>query len=309
MDFLRLLEGIRTPFLDEIFSYVTMLGEETLFILIGMLFFWCIDKRRGYYILSIGLVGTVINQFLKLLFRVPRPWVMDEKFTIVESARAEATGYSFPSGHTQTAVGEFGAIARSTKNSAVRIICILLCILVPFSRMYLGVHTPLDVGVSIVISLAMVLGLYPIMCGRYYSVKKVRIVMAAMTAVAAAFVVFVNLYAFPSDIDSGNLTHGIENAYKMLGCMAALWLAFEVDERWVHFETKAVWWAQLLKIAMGLIPVLAIKILLKAPIAAIFGEYVGDGVRYFLLTAVAGCAWPLTFKWFSKLGKKKDKEA
>ena len=50
--------------------------------------------------MTVGFFGTLVNQFLKLVCRVPRPWVRDPNFTIVEAARADATGYSFPSGHT-----------------------------------------------------------------------------------------------------------------------------------------------------------------------------------------------------------------
>ena len=121
MEFLRFLEGIRTPVGDAFFSAVTHMGEETIFILVGLLFFWCIDKKKGYYILFVGFIGMVANQFLKLWFRVPRPWVKDPNFTIVESARTEATGYSFPSGHTQTSVGMYGSVARACKNIWVRI--------------------------------------------------------------------------------------------------------------------------------------------------------------------------------------------
>ena len=96
MEFLHFLEGFRTPFGDFFFSTVTHLGEETFFILIGLIFFWCINKKEGYYLLSVGLIGTILNQFLKLIFRIPRPWVRDESLTIVESARGEATGFSFP---------------------------------------------------------------------------------------------------------------------------------------------------------------------------------------------------------------------
>ena len=86
MEFLRFLEGIRTPVGDAFFSAVTHMGEETIFILVGLLFFWCIDKKKGYFLLSVGFIGTVINQFLKLWFRIPRPWVKNPNFTIVESA-------------------------------------------------------------------------------------------------------------------------------------------------------------------------------------------------------------------------------
>lgn len=305
MDFLRFLEGLRTPFFDEVFSVITTLGEETVFILIGLIFFWCIDKGKGYYIMTVGFVGTVLNQFLKLLFRIPRPWVRDENFTIVESAREEATGYSFPSGHTQSAVGSFGAIGRSHKQVWVRIVCAVICVLVPLSRMYLGVHTPADVGVSFVIALALVFGLYPLM---HYALQKpgrMRVLFGVLTAFAAAFLAFVLLFPFPADIDPHNYESGVKNAYKILGCMLGLWLSFEIDTRHTHFETKAVWWAQVLKLVLGLIPVLLVKTLLKQPLYTLFGgSFVADGVRYFLLTAVAGGVWPLTFGWFGRLGRK-----
>lgn len=47
MEFLRFLEGLRLPFLDVFFSVVTHLGEETVFIVVGLLFFWCVNKNRG----------------------------------------------------------------------------------------------------------------------------------------------------------------------------------------------------------------------------------------------------------------------
>ena len=307
MEFLKFLQSIRNPVLDGFFSIVTMLGEETVFILVGLIFFWCISKKQGYYLLTIGFVGTVLNQFLKLLFRIPRPWVQDPTFKIVESAREQATGYSFPSGHTQTAVGIFGGIARITKNKAFRIICIIICILVPISRMYLGVHTPLDVGVSFVLAIVMVFMLYPLINKAMESKKGMRTFLFSMIAVSVAYLLFVELFPFPCDIDAQNYASGVKNAYKILGCILGLWLGYELDERIVHFDTKAVWWAQILKFALGLIPVIFVKSVLKEPINAIFGgAYVADAVRYFLLTFVAAGVWPMTFKFFSKLGTKKQ---
>ena len=152
MDFLYFLEGVRFPLLDELMLLITQLGEETAFLAIALILFWCVDKYKGYYILSVGFIGTLANQFLKLWFRIPRPWVVDPDFTILEQAREAASGYSFPSGHTQSAVGTFGGIAATTKNRVIRYLAIAAVILVPFSRMYIGVHTPLDVFVSMAIA-------------------------------------------------------------------------------------------------------------------------------------------------------------
>lgn len=305
MKFLYFLEGIRNPFLDTFFSLVTMLGEETIFIVVGLLFFWCINKKDGYYILSVGFIGTVLNQFLKLLFRVPRPWVRDPNFTIVESAREAATGYSFPSGHTQISVGTYGSIAYIAKNKIVRILTILACVLVPLSRMYLGVHTPADVGVSLVLGLLLVFLLPPVIEKAVNDRKFMRIFLASMVVLSVAFLIFVYVYPFPADVDADNLTHGIENSYKILGCILGLWVAYEVDESYTHFDTKAIWWAQLLKLALGAGLLLALKSGLKAPLNALFNSGLIAGcIRYFIVVLFAGAVWPLTFKFWGKLGKK-----
>jgi len=306
MEVLRFIEGLRNPVLDALFSIVTHLGEETFFILLGVIFFWCVNKKQGYYLLSIGFIGTLINQFLKLTFRIPRPWVKDESFTIVESARAEATGYSFPSGHTQSSVGIFGGIARANNNKIVRIICIVLCVLVPFSRLYLGVHTPLDVGVSIAVALILIFGLYPLINKTKDSDKGLHILIIAMVVLSVAYMLFVHLYNFPSDIDAHNFESGMNNAYKILGCSLGLLLTFELDRKFIKFDTKATLLGQVLKLVLGLIPVVLIKTFLKQPLIAICGDaYIANAIRYFLLTSFAGCVWPLTFKCFSKLKIKK----
>lgn len=274
MEILRFLEGIRTPFLDSFFSVVTHLGEETFFIVLGIVFFWCVNKKEGYYILSVGFIGTILNQWLKLIFRIPRPWVKDKNFTIVESARSGATGYSFPSGHTQSSVDVFGSIARYEKAKWLRIICIAICVLVPISRLYLGVHTPLDVGVSLIIALVLILGLFPFIQNCFEDTKKMRILFMGMIILSALYLAFVNFYNFPKDIDAENLSHGVENAYKLLGCTVGVWIGFEVDRKYINFKTDGNFLCQTLKFIVGLIPLLAIKEGLKYPFDLFLAEVI-----------------------------------
>lgn len=309
MGFLRFLEGLRTPFFDLFFSLITHLGEETVFILMGLVFFWCIDKRQGYYVFSVGFIGTLINQFLKLWFRVPRPWVKDPTFTIVESARAEATGYSFPSGHTQSAVGVFGSVARARKEKALRWISLAICVLVPLSRMYLGVHTPLDVGVSIGIAILLVFGLYPIVMRAFDTRRGTYLFLLGMTGVAVLYFLFVHLYPFPADIDPANFESGMKNAYKILGCTLGLLVAYELDRHYIHFKTEASFLGQVLKMVLGLIPILAVKEGLRTPLTLLCGgnSLIADGVRYFLICLVAGALWPLCFPLICRLTEKKKR--
>lgn len=306
MDILYALEKIRTPFWNGVMSAVTQLGGEVIFIVAAVVVFWCVSKWEGYYLMTIAFCGTVLNQFLKLICRVPRPWVRDPNFTIVESARAEAAGYSFPSGHTQNAIGLFGGMARWGGRRWVRLGLTALALVIAFSRMYLGVHTPADVGVSLVLAAALVLGLYPLMRRAQEKPRYMGYVLAAMLVVSGAFVVFVEAYGFSADTDAENLASGIGNAWKMLGAVAGMMLAWLLDRRYIHFKTQAVWWVQVIKVAVGMAMLLAIKSGLKAPLLALLGhEGLAGGVRYFLLVLVAGAVWPLAFRPMSKWGKGK----
>ena len=315
MELLYLLEKIRNPILDFFFSTITHLGEETIFLALAIIFFWCVDKYRGYYILITGLIGTVVNQALKLICRVPRPWVKDPGFTVVDSAVKEATGYSFPSGHTQNIAGTFGAIGATSKRRWFSIVCIAIIILVAISRMYLGVHTPYDVCASLLIAAAMLAILHPV----FSSENNFHKYMPIVSAVSIVLSVGLLLYAFltpEADVDAHNLYSARKNGTTLFACTLCLLPVYLVDKYYTKFETNAPWYAQIIKVAVGLGIVLGIKSGLSKPLVALFGnEFVARGVRYFLIVAFAGILWPMTFKFFSKMSipaldnlfKKKDK--
>jgi undecaprenyl-diphosphatase len=304
MAFLRMLEGIRVPILNEFMLGITYFGDEIAFLVVALVLFWCIDKRKAYFVLTVGFLGTISNQFMKLCFRVPRPWVQDPDFTILEQAREAASGYSCPSGHTQSAVGTFGSIAYTTKNKLIRTISIIIAVLVPFSRMYIGVHTPADVIVSVAIAVTLIFVLRPIVLGK--NRFGFPVLLSVMALLATAFMCYVEFYPFPDNIDTHNLASGIKNAYTLLGSLLGLCVVYIVDEKWLNFPVKAVWWSQLLKVVFGLALVLLVKSGLKTPLNVIFGESIGRAVRYSMIVVVAGIVWPLTFRYFLKLGSKEQ---
>lgn len=304
MELLYWFQSIRTPALDTVMSLVTHLGEETFFMLAALIVFWCIDKRRGYYLLTVGFVGTLINQWLKIACRIPRPWVQDPNFTIVEAARAEATGYSFPSGHTQAAGGYLGGIARFTDRLWLRILCIVLAVLTAVSRMYLGVHTPWDVGVSVVVAVVLVLVVYPLIESTLWFPNRMYAIIGGMLVFSLAYLAFVEIYPFPADTDAANLASAVKNAYTMTGAVCGVLVVHMIDSKFTQFPTRAPWWGQLVKLVVGLILVVAVKSLLKAPLLALCGGHdLGNLLRYFLMVVVAGAVWPLTFRFFERYAK------
>ncbi len=304
MELLYWFESIRNPILDAVMSLITRLGEETVFMVVAMFVFWCVDKRRGYYLLSVGFVGTLINQWLKIVCRVPRPWVRDPDFTIVESAKEAATGYSFPSGHTQSAVGTFGGVARFTSSVFLRVLCIVLALLTAVSRMYLGVHTPADVGVSLVVAVVLVVVLYPLMESTLWFPKRMYAVIGVMLALSLAFVGFMELYPFPADTDAANLASAVKNSYTMAGSVAGMLVVYVFDSKVLKFSTRAPWWGQIIKLAGGLALAVAVKSLLKAPLLSLCGGHdIANALRYFLMVATAGCVWPMTFRVYERFDR------
>ncbi|MBE6929366.1 MAG: phosphatase PAP2 family protein [Ruminococcaceae bacterium] len=301
MQVLYWLESIRTPALDTFFSVVTHLGSETLFLAIAIIVFWCVSKKQGYYLLTAGFFGILASQFLKLVCRVPRPWVRDPGFTIVESARADATGYSFPSGHTQNAVTALGCPARSVKSWILRILCIIGIVLTAISRMYLGVHTPVDVLVSLVIGAVLVFGLYPVFEKIGDRPGLLSSVSAALMTLSTLYVIFLQVYPWPADIDAANLAEGVKNGWLLFGCSAAMLLASRIDQKYIRFDVKAPLHAQILKVILGLAIIMLIKEGAKPVLNTLFdGHIAATALRYFLMVIFAACVWPLTFPWFAK---------
>lgn len=319
MDILRSLAQLRFPVLNWIMQGVTYLGEETVFMVVAIFLFWCVDKWKGYFILAVGFLSTLLNQLLKLLFRVPRPWKYDESI-IVPSAKGGATGYTFPSGHTQNAVTTFGGVARFTKRKWLRIVCLALIPLIGFSRMYLGAHFLSDVLVGLAIGAVLVPLIYPIMQKAEHSRKVMYGFLAAMVAVAVGYIVFLKLHTFPAEAhtcdegqDVSPYASGLKNGYTLLGALLGLIVGYTVDEFKVHYAEKAPVLGQILKLVLGLACVMAIRIgldkVFKSELLPIFrGQLWWSAVRYFCMVAFAGAVWPLTFPLWQKVGAKKETE-
>lgn len=290
-------------------QFFTFFGEELLFIVLALAVFWCVDKREGYYLLFVGFFGTILNQFLKLLCRIPRPWVKDPSFKPVESAVGSATGYSFPSGHTQNVTGTLGGIARWSKGTGLRVLCVAVLLLTSFSRMYLGVHTPLDVGVSLVIGVVLVFVFYPIVRKATEDTKYMATLLGIMLTLSFAFVLYANLWAAPAEGAEAleNLREGRKNSYSLFGALLGFCVAYPLERRFIRFEEKAVWWVQIIKVVGGLVGLLAIKEGLKLLFSTVGFTWLGtNAIRYFAVVLFAALIWPLVFPHLNRLAARRE---
>lgn len=320
MNVLRAIASLRTPILDFFMSALTYVGGETVFLVFSLVIFWCYDKNKGYFILSVGYIGTIINQFLKIICMIPRPWVIDPNFSIVEAARAEAYGYSFPSGHAQNAVATFGGILLFAKKKWLRVLLCAALVLIPFSRMYLGVHTPFDVFASIIISTVLIFAAYPLFLLAEKKEKLYYIIFGGAVAVGIFSVLFAFLFNFPENIDMQNLYSFRKTIITLTGSTLGVLILYPIESKFIRFDPKVSLLdgklgllGQAIKMIIGLVTVLGVKEGLKV-ISLLagtneFGEelLVFRFFRYFAVVAVTITVVPLIFKLILKIKNRSNK--
>ena len=292
MEILRALEGIRSPALDSIFGFITMLGEETVAIVLLCLVYWCINKRIAYVIGIAYFISGLAIQGMKICFQIDRPWIIDPTLKPVDAAVPAATGYSFPSGHTQSATALFGTLALKIKQAPLKVVCIIVVLLVAFSRMYLGVHTLLDVGVSLIITTLIVLIVAKAFSGD--TVNKKRDLILALCLIAFAIVVVVIAATMFSNgtIDQSYMT----DCLKATGASIGFAVGMYIERTYINFSvrTKNVLW-QIVKYVIGIAGVLLIKEGLKLILGT---GFIVDTARYFLIGTWITVFFPLIIRRF-----------
>lgn len=304
MALLHVLEAGRTGFLDLFFQGVTWLGQDLFTLALVLVLFWCANKNLGYYLLCGEFFALSLNMALKNLFQVPRPWVRDPALAPLPSALPAATGYSFPSGHTANATLVFGSLARRTKGRLPRALFCLAFLLVGFSRLYLGVHTPADVLTSLALSLAAALVLHPVCRRAERSPRFARALSGAAvlwTLAAAVLCRFVPL----RDAAMAEVFASVsKDAWGFFGAACAFFLVRELDEARLRWKTDAAWWAQIGKCVLGLLLTVLLRESVKAPLLALTGDRaLCELVRNFLVVLFAGGVWPATFRFWGTLGR------
>ncbi len=301
MQILHMLVPLRTPFVEQLFGAVTRLGEETAAILVICTLFWCVSKRLGYGVgISFFLSGLLV-QGLKIGFRVDRPWIRDPGFQPAASAIEKATGYSFPSGHTQTATSIFVSLAIGLKRWRWRIPLLFIPVLVAVSRMVLGVHTPQDVLVSLVLATLISIVVMTVVEKREGEIDvtqpALRKPMSGEWLVSGIIAVCsIGLMFFASWLYRAALmdTHYLADSFKIAGSGIGFALGYFLERRFVRFSTHTrKWWMQPVKVMIGVGILLGLQQGLKLVLGAGAGA---NALRYCLMILWALAVWPLLFK-------------
>lgn len=288
MSFLYFLQQFRTSAADTLFQAVTLLGQEGFVVAVICWLFWCRDKKLAYTTGFAYFLSGVLVQGLKITFRVPRPWIRDPDFPPVSSAVAGATGYSFPSGHTQSVTALFGTFALYAKKTSRKILCFMVIAAVMLSRMYLGVHTPADVGTAVLLTFLCVWLNY------FYIYKKNLMEHSGGGFSIIIFSVSLALAAYALILEHSGI---IELSYardclKAAGAGAAFALGFYVETQFIRFSMPETFSAGFIRFLVGLAGTLVflkgLKPLLGVSLSAGF-------IRYFFTVLWVVMVYPLIF--------------
>jgi PAP2 superfamily len=142
--------------LENLMLLVTNLGSENAYIVVLALYSWLVSPKVGR---QLGLwfgINVALNTGLKLLFHTQRPYEIAPGLASVKAMATAGSG-GMPSGHAQNSAFVWGFLADKHPRTWFVVICVLISLLIGFSRVYLAVHFVQDVliglGLGLIISI------------------------------------------------------------------------------------------------------------------------------------------------------------
>ncbi|MCF7953417.1 MAG: phosphatase PAP2 family protein [Spirochaetales bacterium] len=277
VEILQWIQQFRSPFMDAVFQGITMLGEVTLYIVILTAVYWCFSKEYGAEMTFTLLFSGLVNSSLKLAFHTQRPIGIEGIASLREHT---ATGYSFPSGHTQSAASFWFFLMLTQKRLWTYLIGGVLMFLVAFSRLYLGVHWPMDVVGGILFALFSVyLGRWLFRIGFSDGNSRTRLIPPAFGIVLLPLVFIIQ----------------DENLTKVGGMMIGALYGLLVERRWILSVIPKETVKRILRFIIGIIILLLIK---EAGKLILPPSNWADTIRYILIGFWAAAGAPWFFKKF-----------
>lgn len=288
MEFLNFLAQHRTPAGDAIFQAITFLAQETFVVVVICWLFWCSQKKLAYCLGFAYFTSGLLVQGLKITFRIPRPWILDPAFQPVASAVPGATGYSFPSGHTQSITALSGTLGLYVQKKYQKFLCALFIILVGFSRMYLGCHTPQDVLVSFGVSILCVFLCYHFLYKKNSFQGQESKVSVFMAVICLGLLVYTLILYKNTIIEF----HYAQDCVKACGAGAAFSIGYYLTEKWIPFHAPDSTKKSLLRFLFGIL----VTLLLQTGLKPLIGESLpASFIRYFIVVFWIVTVYPFLF--------------
>ncbi|MBE5905948.1 MAG: phosphatase PAP2 family protein [Lachnospiraceae bacterium] len=290
-----------TPFMEWISHFAVVY-----LICIPAVIYWCMDKKKGFYILASVLTARMVNAVIKLTACVYRPWIRDSRVIPVGGALREATGYSFPSGHTVTATPIYGGIAATygKKRKVIAVICVMLLFVTGFSRNYLGVHTPQDVIFAMLIGGFILLGMSKMLVFLEKHPEKEDLFLLAGCMITIVALVYITVKPYPTDYVDGvllvNPRKMMQDGYRDICALGAFCVARYIEKHFVKFQATGFRAKGVALAGVGSMLILLISRRLPGPLDEALGAPWGKVIARMLMIFFIVTIWPAVIKWCNK---------
>jgi membrane-associated phospholipid phosphatase len=268
-----------SPEWDLPFIVLTFMGGEPFFLILIPMLYWCLDRRTGARLSLLFLLSAYANAAAKILASQPRPFEYNPQVQKL----VEATGGGLPSGHTQNSVAFWGYLASHYRRPWLWIGAVALMVLVPLSRVYLGVHFPTDLLGGYLLGaflLLVYLRLEPLV-ERWLTGKGLGWHMGLAVAVPVLLA-----QAYP-----GGEKHGISACGMLMG-MA---VGFVLERRWVAFDSGGPATKRFFRFVLGEAVLFGLWLSLKPLFSGYEPETFYRFLRYSLVGLWGGLGAPWVF--------------
>ena len=315
IEYLLLLQNFRnsinnalTPFMEWVSMFAT-----TYLILIPIFYYWYKDKKSGLFTLLSYYFCMLLTPLIKLTACVYRPWIRDSRILPAGDSITTATGYSFPSGHTTTAGPLAAGTAVNTwkekRTRWISVILILFVLVTGFSRNYLGVHTPQDVIVAILMTVLTLLLAAKLVDYFTKHPERENIVLLIGFIICCLAIVYITFKPYPMDYSAdGKLIvdpqRMMDDGYGDIGKMLGFIIARFVEKTWIRFKPLKRGVPSFFICLAGLIPVVLLKMYLSPLMTAWLGSHWGKLLFSVIYTFFYIALFPLVLKL---IGKKQEK--
>ena len=307
IEYLLFLQNFRNGINDALTPFMEMISlfAVTYLIIVPAFVYWCVDKRSGLYTLASYNICIAVNAVLKLTVCAYRPWIRDSRILPAGDAITTATGYSFPSGHTATAVPIYGGLAVSAwkKLRWISVLCIVCIALTGFSRNYLGVHTPQDVLVGLALGSLMLFAVSALFRYLAEHPEKENIFLAAGIVFGIAALFYITLKPYPMDyVDEKLLVDPqkmMKDGYGDVGIMMAFCIGRFIEKTWIRYTpelTKKT-------LAVGLTGAVLTFFIIEtasAPLRGLLGLHWGTLAANSVMMLFIVAVWPAVMKAVTK---------
>jgi membrane-associated phospholipid phosphatase len=229
--------------LTAIAKGLTFLGYEEFYLVLLPFVYWCVHKRIGAALVYFSLLSSWVNDTIKYIFRIPRP---SDPRIVVPQGYVE-TSPSFPSGHAQNAVANWGYLAHRFRNGIFRIVAVVLILGIGLSRIVLGVHFPEDVigGWLIGLVLLVIYAWVQPPLSRWVGQQEL-LVQFALAVIVPVGLIFLH----PADNQG---LYPAERSITPMSTLIGLGIGLIMERAWLRFQVEGPWWQRGLRLVVGLV--------------------------------------------------------